>query len=62
MRAKTKPEDLRTDTVPPVGSQHKTGLADAFEAAVLIDTHPIEAHVGRGAFIVIWRRQTENRS
>lgn len=61
-RAGTKLGDLRTDTVPPVGSQHKTGFADAFEAAVLIDAHPVEAHVGRGTFIMVWGRQIENAS
>lgn len=61
-RAETKLGDLRTDTVPPIGSQHKTRLADTFEAAVLVDTHPVETHVGRGTFIVIWGGQTENMS
>jgi len=60
--AETELGDLRTNTVPPVGSQHKTRLADTFEAAVLIDAHPVEAHVGGGTFVMIWGGQTENMS
>ena len=60
--AETELGDLRTNTVPPVGSQHKTRLADTFEAAVFIDAHPVEAHVGGGTFVMIWGGQMENMS
>lgn len=61
-KAETKLRDVRTNTVAPIGSQHKTWLADTFEAAILVDTHPIEAHVGCGTFIMIWGGEAENMS
>lgn len=47
-------EGGRTCAVASVRSQGEAGLADALEAAVLIDAHAVQAHVGRGALVVIW--------
>lgn len=36
-----------------IWSQDKAWLAHALEAAIFIDTHPVQAHVGRCTFIVV---------
>ena len=43
----------RTCAVASVGSQGEAGFADALEAAVLVDAHPVQAHVGGGTLVVV---------
>lgn len=40
-------------TVAAIWSEDKAILADTLEAAIFVDAHPIETHVGCGTFIVI---------
>ena len=43
----------RTCAVASVGSQGEAGFADALEAAVLVDAHAVQAHVGGGALVMV---------
>lgn len=44
---------LLTDTVASVWSQGEAGFTDALEAAVLVNAHAIQTHVGGCTFIMI---------
>lgn len=46
---------MLTGAVASIGCQRKTRFADALEASVFVDAHAIEAHVGGGTFIMVWR-------
>ena len=46
-------ENIHTSAVASVGGQGKARLADTLEAAVLVDAHSVETHVGRGTLIVV---------
>lgn len=42
-----------TGAVAPAGCKCKARLADALKAAVLVDAHAVQTHVGGGTFVVI---------
>lgn len=46
---------VNTSAVASVRCQSEARLADTLEAAVLVDAHAVEAHVGGGTLIVVWR-------
>ena len=46
----------RTNAIAPTGCQGETRLADALEAAVFVDAHAVEAHVGGRTFIMVCER------
>lgn len=47
------PVAIHTGAVASVGCQGEARLADTFEAAVLVDTHPVETHVGGGTLVMV---------
>lgn len=46
---------MHTGAVASIRRQGEAGLADTLKAAVLVDAHAVQAHVGGGALVVIWR-------
>lgn len=50
---------IHTCAVAAVWSQDEAWLAHALEAAIFVDTHSIQAHVGRCTFIMVCGRKTQ---
>lgn len=46
---------MLTGAVASIGCQRKPRFADALEASVFVYAHAVEAHVGGGTFIMVWR-------
>lgn len=47
---------MLTGAIASIGCQRKSRFADALEASVFVYAHAVEAHVGGGTFIMVWRR------
>lgn len=45
-----------TNTIASIGCQHKARFTDALKAAILVNAHPIQAHVCGCTLIVICKK------